>query len=113
MNRDYLISLGIDYDDGLKRFVGNKDLYEKFLLSFKDDTSYSDLIKALKKENASDAFQAAHTLKGLAGNLSMTSLYQAVSTLVEELRAGNLSNVENSLPPVTEEYEKLVEGLKK
>lgn len=112
MTRDYLISLGIDYDDGLNRFVGNKDLYEKFLLSFKDDPSYDSLIKALDEKDAKAAFQAAHTLKGLTGNLSMTRLYDAVCILVEELRIGDLSNISQSLPPVTAAYEALLEGLK-
>lgn len=112
MNRDDLIALGIDYDDGLNRFVGNKDLYEKFLLSFKDDPSYTQMITAINAQDTDTAFNAAHTLKGLCGNLSMTELYNAVCVLVEELRVNDLSNIKNSLPPVTAAYQKLVDGLK-
>ncbi|HAN59044.1 MAG TPA: Hpt domain-containing protein [Erysipelotrichaceae bacterium] len=112
MNREYLITLGIDYDDGLNRFVGNKDMYEKFLLSFKDDPSYAQMLTAIEAKDAKAAFNAAHSLKGLSGNLSMKKLYERVCVLVEELREGDLSHVDESLPPVTAAYQELVDGLK-
>ena len=71
MTREYLMSLGIDYDDAMNRFMGNSELFENFLKSFKDDTSYAQLVKALEAKDVDAAFNAAHSLKGLSGNLSM------------------------------------------
>ena len=34
------------------------------------------------------AFEAAHTLKGVTGNMGLTPLYDAVCTIVEPLRTG-------------------------
>jgi HPt (histidine-containing phosphotransfer) domain-containing protein len=112
MTREYLMSLGIDYDDAMNRFMGNSELFENFLKSFKDDTSYAQLVKALEAKDVDAAFNAAHSLKGLSGNLSMKDLYNHVCVLVEELRAKDMSNVDHSLPPITASYNKLIEGLK-
>ncbi len=38
------------------------------------------------KKKYDEAFEDAHALKGVAGNLHLTSLYDAISQLVEPLR---------------------------
>ena len=81
---------GIDIDAGVERFMGNEALYEKFLHRFAEDKSYSELAAALAEGNCETAFTAAHTLKGVSGNLSLTKLQKIVSEQVEYLRAGNL-----------------------
>ena len=56
-------------------------------LFFKDD-NMEKLNDALNTGNIAGAYEAAHTLKGVAGNLGLTPLYEAVSDIVEPLRRG-------------------------
>ena len=37
MDREKCINAGIDYDQGVNRFMGNKELYEKYALKFLDE----------------------------------------------------------------------------
>lgn len=80
---------GINYEVTLRRFVGNEEFYLKMLSKLPQDNNLNKLNSALENGNLSDAFEAAHTLKGVAGNLGLTPLYQAVCMIVEPLRLGD------------------------
>ena len=62
--------LGGDYDDVVRRLMGEK-LVRKFLLKFLDDKSYADLERTLSEGDYKEAFRAAHTLKGVAANMGL------------------------------------------
>lgn len=79
---------GADYTTTLSRFMGNEATYLKFLRMFFEDPSLRKLGAALETGDLSAAFDAAHTLKGVAGNMGLTPLYDAVCKIVEPLRAG-------------------------
>lgn len=64
----------LDEEDALKRLGGNKGLYLKLLKSFLGDGSFGNLQQALADGDQEKAKMAAHTLKGLAANLSLTVL---------------------------------------
>jgi len=98
---------GIDYQDAMYRFM-DEDLYVMMLRDFPNDASYKDMVEAIANGDAALAFEAAHALKGLTGNLAMASLYKDVCVLVEELRIGDLSNTESSLPPIQKGYDAMV-----
>ena len=104
---------GIDTDEGARRFMGDKSLYLSCLADFREDTHYCLLIKALEKGDKKMAFANAHALKGLAGNLSMTTLYNSASELVEYLRPGSMSYglMEPLVEKVTNDYENAIQGI--
>ena len=112
MNRYTLVKAGIDFNQGLRRFNQNKEMYESFLSHFLRDKNFSNLSAALEQGDAQTAFQCAHALKGIAGNLSMEKLHEALLPLVEELRTGSLEQVPTLFPPVQESYALLEEVLK-
>ena len=72
--QEYLAA-GIDYQDGAARFLGNRELYERFLREFPGDATFSALEAAMESRNVQEAFRSAHTLKGLTGNLSLTIMH--------------------------------------
>ena len=74
-----------DYEDVLSR-LRTDDRIKKFLLKVPDDTSFALLCNAIETKNAEEAFRAAHTLKGLSKNLSLTGLAYSASNLTEALR---------------------------
>lgn len=104
MDRELLQKGGIDYEDGLARFMNNPQLYEKFIRHFLDDPTFHDLRDNLSGGDGELAFRAAHTLKGVAGNLSLRDLLAAVEPLVEALRAHSLAEARRLFPQVEEMY---------
>lgn len=111
MNIDILKNAGIDYDNGVERFSGSDSVYQKFLRMFPDDSSFNNAAKAINKANLEEAFNNAHTLKGTAGNLSLTDLYDTASLLVEDLRNKKTDDLPGLLAKVTESYEKTVKAI--
>ena len=80
---------GIDVENTLNRFMQREDLYVRFLNKFKQDQNFAGLKESIENEDYEEAFKFAHTLKGVAGNLGLTPLYEEVAVLVEELRKSN------------------------
>lgn len=77
---------GADYNSTMARFMGNETMYLKFLdMLFKDD-NLEKLGTALEQQDYEAAFAAAHTLKGVVGNMGLTPLFNAVCAIVEPLR---------------------------
>lgn len=102
---------GIDYKDGLGRFMNNAALFEKFLWRFPEDATFGALKNALDADDCAAAFHAAHTLKGVAGNLSLKALVQAVSRQTEILRGGDLAGGKELMGAVTAAYEEAVQAI--
>ena len=78
---------GADFQVTMERFVGNETIYLKLLDMLFADTNLQQLGDALRAGDMESAFQAAHTLKGVVGNMGLTPLYNAVCVMVEPLRA--------------------------
>ena len=74
-----------DYDDVISR-LRTDDRVKKFLSKVLSDPSFSQLCNALESKNIEEAFRAAHTLKGVCKNLSLTNLAYSASNLTEALR---------------------------
>lgn len=111
MNRYRLSKAGISVKEGAERFNDNLEVYEKCLYEFPNDEHYNELFEALKDEDAQRAFAAAHALKGVAGNLSLTRLYTDIVPLVEVLRAGTVEGADALLEPVAADYKEIIEIL--
>ena len=78
-------AIGGDYQDALRR-LGADERIKKFLLMFIKDHNFSDLKTALAQDDYEAAFMAAHTIKGIALNLGLTTLAAVDSELTEILR---------------------------
>ena len=100
MKRARLRAAGVDVDEALERFLQNEALLMKFLARLPADPTFGQLCAAMEAGDAQAAFTAAHTLKGLAGNLSLHRLHQAVSRQVELLRSGDLAAAAELMPEI-------------
>jgi len=72
----------------VKRRLMKDERIERFLRLFPADGSFSLLEKAVAEEDWTNAFRAAHTLKGLTMNLSLDRLTSSAVTVTELLRDG-------------------------
>lgn len=104
--KQMLQSAGVLVEQALERFMGNEALMERFLKKFPSDPSFSALETALNAGDQDGAFRAAHTLKGVCGNLSLDRLYRLVSEQVEYLRApGDLAAAMGMMEELRRVYE--------
>ena len=76
---------GGDFDEVRKR-LPSETLIKKFIAKFLNDGSFPDLKAAFAEGDRERAFRAAHTLKGVCGNLSLSRLLLSASKLTELLR---------------------------
>lgn len=78
---------GGDYTATMERFLGNRNLYLKLLDMLFQDPNLKNLGDALDSGDLTAAFEAAHTLKGVVGNMGLKPLYAASCAIVEPLRS--------------------------
>ncbi|MSS64244.1 Hpt domain-containing protein [Velocimicrobium porci] len=106
-----LQNMGIDVESTLKRFMQREDLYIRFLHKFIQDQNFAGLKNSLEVREYEEAFKYAHTLKGVAGNLGLTPLYEEVNMLVEKLRCGDDIKTEKELEEkIWKNFEKVEEN---
>lgn len=80
---------GCDIDGALERFVGDEDLYRTCLYTVLSDKAFDGLGETLRAGQVKEAFDYAHTLKGVLANMGLTPMYDITVRIVEPLRAGN------------------------
>lgn len=90
---------GADHRDTMARFLGSESLYLRFLDMLPQDDNLRKLGAALADGDLERAFLAAHTLKGVAGNLGLLPLSRAVCAIVEPLRPGKPGTTGHSTRP--------------
>lgn len=100
-----------NYEDVLSRLMTER-LVQKFVLKFLDDKSFDMLCRAMEEQNAEEAFRAAHTIKGVCQNLSMTKLYGSSVRITEALRGGDMAAAAEILPQLRADYEQTASELK-
>ncbi len=83
---DELKSLGMNPDEGVQRMGGNSPLYAKMLVRLKDMIKDSPVGMDFDCNDYEDIIEAAHAIKGAAGNLSVTPLYEFYTEFVNLLR---------------------------
>lgn len=77
---------GTDIETGLARCLGKEDLYLKLVKMVLEDTKFEKLGTAIQDADLTGAFELCHALKGVAGNISVTPLYDALSEMTEKIR---------------------------
>lgn len=77
--------MGADYADVTSRLRTDERIV-RFLGKVADDGSFSLLCASMQAHNMEEAFRAAHTLKGICMNLSLTKLFASANALTEALR---------------------------
>jgi HPt (histidine-containing phosphotransfer) domain-containing protein len=84
---DGLKALGADTAAGLARCINDEGFYLKMVNMALQDNSFDQLKDAIEAGDLDAAFEKAHSLKGVMGNVGLTSLFNLTSEITEELRA--------------------------
>lgn len=104
-------AMGSDYADALGRLRSER-LVQKFVLKFLDDGSYNLLMQSMEAQNYGEAFRAAHTIKGVCQNLSLSRLLASSSALSEALRNGYTPEADPLLSQVQEDYRQTTDAIR-
>ena len=78
----------LNAETALARVRGNKVLYIRMLGMFTGSEEFGHFEDAIGSGDISKAADSAHTIKGMAGNLSLDAVAELSEKLMIELRAG-------------------------
>ncbi|MEQ2455319.1 Hpt domain-containing protein [Flavonifractor hominis] len=106
-----LKAAGVDTDGAVARFMGNTALYERFLRKFPADPSYGQAVVAMETGELEAVLTAVHTLKGVAGNLGMTRLFDACTHMLEYIRGDRPEQARQCWPDLQQAYEDVLKVL--
>jgi HPt (histidine-containing phosphotransfer) domain-containing protein len=83
----------IDWNDGVNRVMNNAKLYARLLDKFKTGTgaNVENLSSALGAGDFEKAQTEAHTIKGVAANLSLVEFHQQALDLEAQLKARSVA----------------------
>lgn len=113
MDKEVLESVGINYDEAVDRFAGSMDVFEKFLKEMATINVIDALQKKLIEKDVEGGFKLAHTLKGNFGNLSVIPLYNITSSIVDELKDGNIIEAQKLYIELEKSYKTVTDGIRK
>ena len=104
---DDLRKYGANVDEGLQRCINNEGFYLKMVGKALGDDSVEKLSKAVKDKDYDTAFEVAHALKGVFGNLALTPMYAPLSEMVEHLRKREDMDYSGYMETIEEKLEEL------
>lgn len=104
---DTLRAFGANVDEGMKRCMNNEGFYFRLIGMALEDPGFEKLETALAAGDGKAAFEAAHALKGVLGNLALSPMYAPASELTERLRAGTVEDYEPYLREIFSQRDKL------
>ena len=105
--KNKLIEVGINIDSAMERFLDDEEMYFEFLVEFFEDDLMGKLQNAVNNNQIKEAFDAAHTLKGVCANLSIDSMNKIVNPMVEVLRNNSLEGVPEDVAELFKTYEQI------
>lgn len=104
---EQLREYGADTKEGVARCMNMPDFYLRLVGMVAKDEHLAQLREAITAGDLDAGFEAAHALKGVLANLSLTPVLNPVSELTESLRARK----EMDYTPLLEEAEREMEKL--
>ena len=110
--KNFYEGVTIDVDSNGKNYHRNTN--SDYYLLVNDDVKFlpqviESMILSLEKKDMDAAFEEAHALKGVLGNLSLSPLFDTISEITELLRSKTETDYEPLLTKLLEEKDALSE----
>lgn len=86
---------GCDIDGAMNRMLNDESFLLRCMRASLDQPEFEQLGQALAQRNAREAFENAHALKGVLGNVGLTPLFECVIGIVEPTRAGRTDGLDD------------------
>ena len=107
-------SFGGNYNNAVQTMM-NDAFITRMLTKFIEKNSYKDIISNYESKNLHGVFEAAHSLKGVCGNLALTPLYEKASVICEATRTlteGQEVNIDAEINNLKECFETISRAIK-
>lgn len=102
-----LIEYGADTVKGLERCMNNEAFYFRLIGMAAADGNFDKLRQAIADGDLDNAFEAAHALKGITGNLSLDPLFDPICEITELLRAKTEMDYSENLKVIFDKLQEL------
>lgn len=106
----------IHTDKAISRFMGNEDLFIKFMLKLPSCMRFDDMFKYLDSENEEEFYMLIHNLKSNSGNLGVNKIADCAQAILVEFRTSKFVHKKKLLSLLEEakiESELITELLRK
>lgn len=98
--------IGANTDEGMNRCMNNEAFYLRMVKLAVSDNSFEQLKEAIENKDLDKAFDRAHAMKGVLGNVSLTNVFEPVSQMTELLRSRTDTDYTELLDKVFAELDK-------
>ncbi len=105
MDYTLLKNAGVDMPALVERLMGNEALIQRFMSRFSENEVYDSLLDAVARKDWKAACDSAHLLKGMCGNLSISSLFALFAQQVTYFRAGRNEEAAALMEEISVKYE--------
>ncbi len=85
---------GCDIKGALRRMIDDEEFLIDCIETVLNDSGYDKLKELIEEKSVQEAFNCAHSLKGIVSNVGLTPMFKVLSDIVEILRAGGLNGVD-------------------
>lgn len=101
------MEIGVNTKEGLERCLNNEQFYLNLVRKTMEGDSFEKLNEAIRTNDLNTAFEIAHNLKGVTGNLALTPLFQPLSEMTEHLRAREQMDYTSYIESITASKQKI------
>jgi HPt (histidine-containing phosphotransfer) domain-containing protein len=109
MTIEQLKELGADTEQGLARCGNNEAFYLRLVGMALEPKTFEELESKINENKLTEAFEAAHALKGVLSNLSLTPIYEPVYEITELLRNRQETDYSELLEKIMEERKRFAD----
>lgn len=102
-----LNDLRVDIPSTLARLSNNAKLLERVMLKFAGDNSFPSLEQSVAQWDAQTAEIAAHTMKGVSGNLGLMTLCDSCDRFVGYIRNNDKDAAVQEYASIEAEYKRI------
>lgn len=100
---------GANVDEGVSRCMDDADFYLELVKSVIPDKRIDDLEGYIASNDLDKAFEVAHALKGMYGNIAITPVYEPICEITELLRDRKTADYSALIAKAKEQKKRLVE----
>lgn len=111
MNGKLLTECGIEYEEGLEKFLQSKELYEGLLKDFVKENSFEAAKKAMEQGDYEEVLKTIHAMKSVTGTLCMNKLYEKCCQTVDCVRSEDFTAAMENFSQAYAMYQRIVEGI--
>ena len=108
LTMERLAELGIDPAEGLKRCMNKEEFFFKMIKMSLSNAYFDSLGQLIEAGDLAEAFEQAHALKGVLGNIAIAPLYEPMAEMTELLRAKKDADYTALYRPIKELRDKLL-----